>query len=448
MNNKRPYIIQFVCILTMLIAIMLQGFTHVVKMKPLSSIDQVKDWNIKPTFENYLNGSYQTYLTGKAKRNTGFREFFIRNYNQVVYSCFGKSTNLHVKEGLNHELYLKMYLNEVTGKTLEEKCGSVEEAKALAQRNVEETMRLIDTLQSHGTKFLFVFAPSKTWVYPEYMPKYYHERMTDFSLEEYYIDLFKENNIPHIDFLDYFKSIKDEAPYPLYTRTGTHWAEWTIPFVADSILRKLETITDYTLPGIQIVDENLTTEYSKQDRELESSMNLLFPLDKPALPRPVFALTDAENADKPNLLIVGDSYFVQLKESPFVKAFNHWDYWMYNKDSYSSRPYYEGKHLEYMFDAAEVLEDADIVMAVFTNVFIYDYMAGFTQSAQELFEKGTMGEQETLLKTMEMIKADAKWYQAIEKQAQERGISVEENLRRNAKFVMEQNKKKKEQLND
>ena len=133
MNNKRPYIIQFVCILTMLIAIMLQGFTHVVKMKPLSSIDQVKDWNIKPTFENYLNGSYQTYLTGKAKRNTGFREFFIRNYNQLVYSCFGKSTNLHVKEGLNHELYLKMYLNEVTGKTLEEKCGSVEEAKAQAQ---------------------------------------------------------------------------------------------------------------------------------------------------------------------------------------------------------------------------------------------------------------------------------------------------------------------------
>ena len=52
-----------------------------------------------------------------------------------------------------------------------------------------------------------------------------------------------------------------------------------------------------------------------------------------------------------------------------------------------------------------------------------------------------------LLLTMEMIKADAKWYQAVVEQAKERGISVEENLRRNAKYTIETNKKKKEQTN-
>jgi hypothetical protein len=37
---------------------------------------------------------------------------------------------------------------------------------------------------------------------------------------------------------------------------------------------------------------------------------------------------------------------------------------------------------------------------------------------------------------------------AIEEQAKERGITVEENLQRNARYVMEQNKKKKEKLNN
>ena len=445
--KKTHFIIQFACISVALAAILLQSFTHIVKMKPLKGFDKEAPTPIALNFKTYYNGTYQDYLTEHAKRNTGFREFFIRNYNQLIYTCFRKSTNLHVKEGRQHELYLKMYLNEVTGQTLKKEYSSVEEAMADAQNNVKETLRLIDTLQRHDTKFLFIFAPSKTGVYPENMPKYYREHIADFSLEEYYIELFKENNIPHIDFLNYFRSIKDDAPYPLYTRTGTHWAEWTIPFVADSILRKLESVTDYTLPGIQVVDENLTTDYSVQDRELEISMNLLFPLNKPALPRPVFTLTNTENANHPNLLVVGDSYFVQLKESSFVDAFHQWDYWMYNKDSYSSRPYYEGKQLKWMFDADEVLEDADIVLAVFTNAFIYDFMGGFTQSAQDLLEKGTMGEQEVLLKIMEMIKADAKWYQAIVQQAQERGISVEENLQRNAKYVMDNNKRKKEQMN-
>ena len=39
------------------------------------------------------------------------------------------------------------------------------------------------------------------------MPQKYQEQISDFSLEEYYIELFEENDIPHIDFLSYFKDI-------------------------------------------------------------------------------------------------------------------------------------------------------------------------------------------------------------------------------------------------
>ena len=445
MNKKPHFIIQFVCISAVLAAILLQSFTHIVKMNPLKGFDKEEQPPVELSFKTYYDGSYQDYLTEHAKRNTGFREFFIRNYNQVAYSCFNKITNKNIVKGHDQELYLKMYLNEATGVTFKQHFADVDEAKTEARKNVEETLQLIDTLHQHGTAFLFVFAPTKPAVYPDKLPSYYKNHLTDFSLEEYYIQLFKENHIPHIDFYHYFQDIKDTFPYPLYPRTGTHWSEATIPYVADSVLKKLAEITGYKLPSVHYIDDNLSTDYSIQDGELEASMNLLFPLRKPAVPNPVFELDDTKDRNHPNLLVVGDSYFVQLRFSCFVDAFNHWDYWKYNRDISSSRPEFQGKEVKWLTEASQVLEEADIVLAIFTAPTLYNYMYGFANSAIKLYEKKVLSASEMIDLTIERIKNNTQWMQAIERQAQEQGITVEENLVRNAKYVIEQDEKKKQQ---
>jgi hypothetical protein len=442
MNKKPHFIIQFVCISAVLAAILLQSFTHIVKMNPLKGFDKEEQPPVELSFKTYYDGSYQDYLTEHAKRNTGFREFFIRNYNQVAYSCFNKITNKNIVKGHDQELYLKMYLNEATGVTFKQHFADVDEAKAEARKNVEETLRLIDTLHQHGKAFLFVFAPTKPAVYPDKLPSYYKNHLTDFSLEEYYIQLFKENHIPHIDFYHYFQDIKDTFPYPLYPRTGTHWSEATIPYVADSVLKKLAEITSYKLPSVNYIDDNLSTDYSVQDGELEASMNLLFPLNKPAIPRPVFELTDTVGTDKPNLLVVADSYFTQLRNSTFIEAFDAWEFWVYNRDVQSSNPQHQWKQLDQLLDADEVLNNADIVMAVFTAPMYYTYMFGFPQTAQNLFQNGEISEGAKLQAVIQMIKDNEDWMKAVEKQAEERGLTVEQNLRRNAIYVLEKKKQK------
>ena len=440
---KKPrFIIQFVCISAVLAAILLQSFTHIVKMNPLKGFDKEEQSPVELSFKTYYDGSYQDYLTEHAKRNTGFREFFIRNYNQVAYSCFNKITNKNIVKGHDQELYLKMYLNEATGVTFKQNFADVDEAKAEAQKNVEETLRLIDTLHQHGKAFLFVFAPTKPAVYPDKLPSYYKNHLFDFSLEEYYIQLFKENHIPHIDFYHYFQDIRDTFPYPLYPRTGTHWSEATIPYVADSVLKKLSEITGYKLPSVHYIDDNLSTDYSVQDGELEASMNLLFPLNKPAIPRPVFELTDTVGTDKPNLLVVADSYFTQLRNSTFIEAFDAWEFWVYNRDVQSSNPQHQWKQLDQLLDADEVLNNADIVMAVFTAPMYYTYMFGFPQTAQNLFQNGEISEGAKLQAVIQMIKDNEDWMKAVEKQAEERGLTVEQNLRRNAVYVLEKKKQK------
>lgn len=444
MNTKRQHIIQFVCIMAILIAIAWQGLAHVVKTKPLNGAIT----NARPVefnFQTYLDGSYQDWLTEHAKLNTGFREFFIRNYNQVVFSCFNKITNDNVVMGFNKELFLKMYLEEITGKRLLQFYPSVEAAKADARNNVEATLKLIDTLQQHGTSFLFVFAPSKTSTYPEYMPLTYQEHVSDFSLEEYYIQLFKEAGIPFIDFHNYFKSIKDDYPYPLYTRTGTHWSEATMPMVADSLLRKLEEVSGCRFPRIKLDDLNFSADYSAQDGELEGQLNLLFPLQKPALPQPLFTLQDTVGKDRPRILVIADSYFVQLSHSCFVDAFSRWDYWKYNREVVSSDNRINFKEVQWLPEAPRILEDADIVLAMFTAPCFYSYMYGFANSALELYEQNSNDNERNIQLIIKEISSNPDWTRAVERQAKELGLSFEENLVRNAIYV---NKVRNEQAKE
>lgn len=441
--NKKHYLIQFICILTVFAAVLLQGLTHVVKMKPLSGF--VPDEQpVKLSFKTYYDGSFQDYLSGHAKRNSGFREVCIRSYNQCLFSLFGKSSNDNIVPGEHKEMYLKMYLDEVTGKTLRDCFGSEDYFKTRAQDNIAKTLVLIDSLRLHNTAFLYVQAPSKTWVYPEYMPQRYRDSIMPFCVQDYYTQLFKDNGIPHIDFLSYFKSLKGQTEYPLYTRYGTHWAENTIPFVADSILQKIGSLIGQEMPHVVCVDENLQTyAYSKQDGEMEDLMNLLWPLRKPAMPQPIMALSDT-TLKKPSILVIADSYFIQLHESCFADAFDRCEYWKYNDEVITKNIDFLGKVNQYI-EAYHVIDEVDLVMVVNTSVYAYDYMFGFCATANEAFlDHDGMRKQKLIEETIERIKSVPEWLESVRQQAVERGIDLDEMLRLNAIYAIEMDKQKQE----
>ena len=442
MKKKTHFLIQFVCILTVFTAVLLQGLTHIVKMKPLAGF--VPDEQpVKLSFKTYYDGSFQNYLSDHAKRNSGFREVCIRSYNQCLFSLFGKSSNDNIVLGEHKEMYLKMYLNEVTGKTLRDCFGSEAYFKTKAQENIAKTLVLIDSLRQHNTAFLYVQAPSKTWVYPENMPQEYQDSIMPFCVQDYYTQLFRENNIPHIDFLSYFKSLKGQTKYPLYTRYGTHWAENTIPFVADSILQKIGSLIGQEMPHIVCVDENLTTQYSKQDGEMEDLMNLLWPLSKPAMPQPIMALSDT-TLRKPNILVIADSYFIQLHESCFADAFDRCDYWKYNDEIITKNIDFLGKVNQYI-EAYHVIDEVDLVMVVNTSVYAYNYMFGFCETANEAFlDHDGMRRQKLIEETIERIKSVPEWLESVKQQAIERGVSLDEMLRLNAIYAIEMDKQKQQ----
>ena len=58
-------------------------------------------------------------------------------------------------------------------------------------------------------------------------------------------------------------------------------------------------------------------------------------------------------------------------------------------------------------------------------------------------QNGEVNEGAQLKAAIQMIKNDEKWLKAVEEQAEQRGLTIEENLRRNAKYYLEQRQNKK-----
>ena len=441
MKNK-AFLIQFVILTVACVAILVQGFTHWVPLKLAGFVGQPE--KVQLTWKTYSEGKFQDYLSDYAKQKGGFREPCIRAYNQCLYSLYKKTTNDNIVFGENGELYLEMYLHEVTGKTLKDCYGSEDYFKSRARKDIEKTLVLIDSLRKHNTAFLFVEAPSKTWVYPEYMPQPYRDSIMPFCVQDYYTQLFEENGIPHIDFLSYFKSLKGKTEYPLYSPYGTHWAESTIPFVADSILRKIESLIGQEMPHIVCLDENLQTRYSKQDGELEDLMNLLFPLRKPALPQPIMALSDT-TLRKPNLLVIADSYFIQLQESAFADCFNRCDYWKYNDEVITKDIEFKGKVSEYL-EAYKTIDEADLIMVINTAPYAYNYMFGFCETANLAFLDHDHQRMEKLIEeTIERIKGSTEWYESIRRQAEEEHRDLDSLLRGHARYAIWMDEKQRQE---
>ena len=89
-----------------------------------------------------------------------------------------------------------------------------------------------------------------------------------------------------------------------------------------------------------------------------------------------------------------------------------------------------------VFDADKMFEEADIVVAMFTSIYLSDYLFGFVPMASELLTNGNPPDEVFIDQIIENIKSKPEWYESIKKQSEEKGITLEESLRNNAEYVL------------
>ena len=431
--------IWFVILLALLFLPMLQTFFHFVNEKPLDgAFVEAKKPVITP--KTLFNETAQDSLMTWYTEQTGFRKPMIRLNNQLLYSAFGKVSAIGPVKGNDDYTFIEeSYIISYTGETY------------LGNETIEKNTRQIkliqDMLRTKGITLLPVFVLGKASYYPELIPEKYIVKRHETNNYQEYLKAFDEQGVEMIDFNRWLCAQKGTEAHPIYCNLSAHWTVYAASLAMDSLVHYMENKTQQEQAQFHI--EGFDTTYlMNQDDDLYRMMNLLLPMKHNTIDQPKFGFTEGY---KPRVLAISDSYWwtvyawnVALPQNLFRPG----DFWFYNKTVYPERtPVQNVESVDYK----QEIEDQEFVLLVCTEAtnhlwpygFIERYLSGYDNvfrykepeqydAADSLYFVYRNAEIE---KNIQRIKDTPEWMESITRQADEKGITVEQSLWDNAEYT-------------
>ena len=372
-------VILFVLTAVLLFAFTIQQLTGLFKFKELNGVTYS---NPKPelTWNNFIYNDFQTKSEAYLQQHSGFHEPLTRLYNQTVWTFFRysqveeKKRIMITKDNWIFEPWtVEEYYQSCSYKIADDSLEAAQKFEAEAKR----LYQLQHVLEPYRTKLFVAMLPGKELICGENMPPntlyFKKKKITAF---DFYSKRFNELGVNHVNFGEWFMQMKDTVSYPLFPQTGTHWSNLAAIHVADSLVNYLEVLGDINMHNIELGSVFQRT--LKPDADLESLMNLIWPLKK----TPNF-LTQADTdhdstAVCPILLTIGDSYYWNiLNFVPVWNIFESVPYWYY-----FSTAFFDGDEDQVSKkDLVEKLVSVDFVMLSYGTTQLYRMSDGFSLTA-------------------------------------------------------------------
>ena len=328
MKNKKIHIILFSILMVILWLPLVQEQLDIFKVKPLTGFTDKTDFP-ELTQESFSEGKYQTQLEKYVSENFGFRENVIRIYNQYVWSFFNKTYIHFLTPGKDNWIFYEGAVKDYYGTEQYSAFATAEKAKDYFDKNVEMMCQLRNILKSYDIEFLSFIAPSKVYVYPEYLPRMEKDTSTINSLE-YYSKALADAGFPNIEMTSWFRNMKDTMDYPVFPKTDNHW-QYTAVYGYDSLFRFMNSLNNFGIPKIKYGKPE--PHYIKCHND-EASLNLLFPIRNKSMDYKLNVEIECdESCKKPKVLFVGDSFIWGLNEQlPWEEIMDDVEILFYNED--------------------------------------------------------------------------------------------------------------------
>ena len=381
--KSRKLVILFTLTAFLLFAFAIQQATGIFSFKELSGVTEAQ---AKPdfSFEKFREGTYQSEIEAYLTQHYGFREPLTRLYNQNLWTFFHYSQvvedqrivitddNWIFEPATVEEYYQgRAYYN---GEDFTD--NLLKQFEAEAQR----LLQIQKMLEPYGTHLFVALLPGKEQICPEHLPKntqYFKEKkITAF---DFYSKRLKELGVNHINLAECFMEMKGKVSYPLFPQTGTHWSNLAAIHSADTLIRYMEYLSDSNM--VNLTMGSMFQRTLKPDADLESLMNLIWPLQK----APNFLAEACYDYDttawRPRLLTIGDSFYWNiLNFTPVWDVFKGVPYWYYNSTAYFNDYDFKVTHKTSELDVLQEVINADFVMLSYSTVNLYNMSHGFSQS--------------------------------------------------------------------
>ena len=421
-------------LLALIISFMLLPFLQVNILKmPMTPLVGVQDTLSKPamTILGFFDGRWQERRMKYAAEKAGFRPWLIRLKNQADYSLFNYTESGGVVIGREGCLYLKSYLNNY--------CGIEFQGTRRIDYEVQRLTMVSRELNKKNVSFILVLAPGKATFEQEKIPSRYRKKaVTNY---EYYARKLASSGIDLIDLNRWFRQLKGSERYPLFPKNGVHWTSWGVALAADTITRHIEKLRNIDMPEIDFNRVYLSDTMKYSDNDAGDLMNLFCLKGNDPMPYPEFSYNQA-GKHRPDIVAIADSYWWGFITSGISRnIFGKTRYWFYNKDIYDDE---QKLGTVAGTDIHAELEKQEVVIMLITEATWMLFPFGFTDSFLKDYQHETGADREMqIMIVMDNIRRDPKWYRAVAEKAEKNHVPAEEQLRKDAEYIigLENNKK-------
>ncbi|MDP2386909.1 MAG: hypothetical protein Q8M29_11095 [Bacteroidota bacterium] len=387
----------------------------------------------KPVFSDtaWFSGNFQKTENKYIDANLGFREPLIRLINQIKWAVYGVSERSWVIKGRDNELY--------SYSSIENYNGGNYVGDDIINQNVSNIKLITEALKNrYNIDLIVVFAPGKASFYPEKIPWYldgYHKPENNY---EKYFAAFAKEKINFLDLNSWFKKIKTSTPYPLYPINGTHWSSYGAYLTIDTLTKYIENKTNIDLPEIKKDQVIISEQMQGADYDLGELLNVIKePKNKP-MPYVTVSYTSA-GKQKINTLVIADSYWFGIQEHKMAQSvFENDEFWFYNKDVYKN-----GANTGVNPNSLNIMDEVKkhrciILIASESTYGLFPF--GFIEKISK--EGDLLTDDQWMDNCKNEIKRNKEWMLQIVKKAKENKVSVEEMITRDAQYMLSVKKEK------
>jgi len=374
-NIQDPKKTLFYCIVIILMLPLLQMKTKLVKVQPLKGSFKTEEAT-SFSFTAWFNGTYSVEQEKYLNEHFGFRNLFVRIYNQIQYSLFREAKANGVIVGNDNYLYEEDYILAYLGRDF------IGEKKI--KNKVDKLIQIRDTLKTINIDLIVVLAPGKGSFYPEYIPEKYNPSNKTTSNYEIYRKTIIEQDLNLLDFHSWFISMKGSSQYPLFPKTGIHWSKYGEFLVADSIIKYIHSLNNEFFQSHIILDKiNYSKNILDTDDDIEEGMNLLFNIKDLKMAYPNFRF-ETKSISQLKALTIADSYYWGLFNSGLSKhAFNNSQFWFYNEQIYPES--YDASLNVDDIELQKTIESNNIIILLSTDANLHKFAFGFIDEVYDLY---------------------------------------------------------------
>jgi len=264
--------------------------------------------------QSYVTRAYQRKAEQLAKKRSGLWRPFTLIGNEIVFRGFNQVTPFHsgsVFMGGDGQLVQTLHLDSFNRKAARKGEGK----KVLEQLS---NLKLLQDFQAkRGKSVIAVISPNVTEIYPETVPKRYRAAGREKRDSAY--DRFKRDadriGINYVDGPKILMQAKQNFPFRMYARTGSHWNDVASCLVLQQLNEQLKKAGTANLPEFECTPWNLEFPLRDKDIDLLKIANLFLP-ERLYEPAPYVQFTPVPKSTKrPVITMSGSSYLFAFAES-------------------------------------------------------------------------------------------------------------------------------------